>query len=957
MSGRSLGAKKTTMKSNWQPPTELPDLRRSGIIALDTETNDEGLRADRGSAWPWHGGYVCGVSVAYRADNGIRAHYFPLRHPDTDNFDSARVFDWLKDLVASDVRFVTQNGLCDWSWLRADGNVTMPPASRMEEIGALATLVDENRFSYRLDDLCAWRGLPGKDTALLCEAVKAAGWAPRKRTINVAEYIHKLPAHLVGPYAEADALATLALFEDLNPILDREGTRDAYRLELDLLPMVHEMRRRGIRIDQSAAEHARDYCLQKRDAALAELSEKLGAATGMDEIASPKWKAQTFDAHKINYPRTGKGNPSFKAGKSGWMLTHTHWLPQLIAAANKYDAAGAKFLEGHILAHLVGGRIHAEINPHRSENGGTRSFRFSYSNPPLQQMPSRDEELAPLIRSVFLPEEGEIWCKPDISQQEFRFVVHHAFVRNLRGAKPAMERYRDDPDTDFHQLAAEITGIPRNAAKAVNFAKIYGAGVKKFAEMIGKSLAEAQAIYQQYDRQLPFVSRLTQACQNEAKRLGYTLLYDGARRHWDRWAPRVFTKGAGPCSFEEAKQRIRDPAHPWHACFLRRTDIHTALNALIQGSAARHTKLWMRACWRAGVIPLLQMHDALDCSVTTREQGELVARLACEAVTLQVPMRVDLKFGKSWGDATHTWEELHEPATPEHSTDAETLKKMAAGKRYRDAHYPLPPGMLVDSGNGPEPVKWSASTVPAKVWHQLSADDQATLADLIQPPPGEELHATETAAAQPQDISKEAGAGADFRTGDAPNGSASEHKAKNRMEDCNDNNAKPNGNTYGRSKKQPGATLEATFTWPDKDGKPHQRELKYRNPDGTKAFLQQYFASGRWVWKKPKDWIHVPYNLPRCLPLRWTSRHGFARGRRMQTTLPRLACLPPPTPKAPTTGSQNWRSTSRAGRSSTCSKTTMKPAASVLPKSSLRCVASLAPLSRYRFRSWPKEKT
>ena len=146
----------------------------------------------------------------------------------------------------------------------------------------------------------------------------------------------------------------------------------------------------------------------------------------MDEIASPKWKARTFDAHGIDYPRTEKGNPSFKAGKLGWMATHAHWLPQLIATASKYDAAGSKFLEGHILGHLINGRIHAEINPHRSEDGGTKSLRFSYSDPPLQQMPSRDEELGPLIRSVFLPEEGEVWCKPDVSQQEFRFVVHHA---------------------------------------------------------------------------------------------------------------------------------------------------------------------------------------------------------------------------------------------------------------------------------------------------------------------------------------------------------------------------------------------------------------------------------------------------------------------------------------------------------------------------------------------------
>jgi DNA polymerase I-like protein with 3'-5' exonuclease and polymerase domains len=268
----------------WQPPTELPDLRRVDIIALDTETNDEGLRADHGSAWPWRGGYICGVSVAWHGESGIRANYFPLRHPESENFECENVSRWLKDLIASSVRIITQNGLYDWGWLRADLGVLMPPSDRIEEIGALATLIDENRFSYGLDALCAWRGLPGKDTTLLREAIKTAGWAPRKRIINVAEHIYKLPSYLVGPYAEADPIATLALYESLNPILDREGTRDAYRLDVDLLPMVHEMRRRGIRIDQSAAEHARDYCLQKRDRALAELSEKLTAPISMDEI-------------------------------------------------------------------------------------------------------------------------------------------------------------------------------------------------------------------------------------------------------------------------------------------------------------------------------------------------------------------------------------------------------------------------------------------------------------------------------------------------------------------------------------------------------------------------------------------------------------------------------------------------------------------------------------------------
>jgi DNA polymerase I-like protein with 3'-5' exonuclease and polymerase domains len=658
--------------------TELPDLRNVDIIALDTETRDDGLLADRGSAWPWRGGYICGVSVAWRDDTGIRAHYLPLRHPDSENFDREQVFGWLKDLLASGVRIVTQNGLYDWGWIRADFGLRMPPAERLEEVLALATLVDENRFTYGLDALCAWRGLPGKDTALLQEAVVAAGWAPRKGTVNVAEHIHKLPAHLVGSYAGADSIATLRLFEDLNPILDREGTRDAYRLECDLLPMVHEMRRRGIRADQSAAEQGRDYCLQKRDAALTDLSGQLGTHVSMAEIASPKWKKQTFDAHHVNYPRTEKGNPSFKAGKTGWMGSHPHWLPRLIATANKYDHAGSTFLQGHILSHLIGDRIYGEINPFRSEDGGTKSFRFSYANPPLQQMPSRDKELGPLIRRVFLPEE-EWWGTVDCSQQEFRFVVHHAFIRNLPGAAAARERYITNPNTDFHKLVGEITGIPR--PKDVNFAKIYSAGLEKLAEMIGKPLSEAQAINAQYDIRLPFVWQLSRKVQEEAVRLGYTVLYDGALRHWNYWAPRgEWSKGAGPCERTEADRRVKDPNHSWFYQQLQRVSIHTALNALIQGSAARHTKLWMRACYREGIVPLLQMHDGLELSITTREQGELVARLACEAVKLEVPMRADIKYGRNWGDATHTWD-----ARGNDSVHAQEAAKMSAAEKIAKA--------------------------------------------------------------------------------------------------------------------------------------------------------------------------------------------------------------------------------------------------------------------------------
>jgi DNA polymerase I-like protein with 3'-5' exonuclease and polymerase domains len=184
---------------------------------------------------------------------------------------------------------------------------------------------------------------------------------------------------------------------------------------------------------------------------------------------------------------------------------------------------------------------------------------------------------------VFSPEKGEIWAKPDVAQQEFRLLVHYAKQLGLRGAQEAADAYHNNPDADFHAVVAEMTGLDRDSAKATNFAKIYGAGVKKFAEMIGKPPHEAQLIYAQYDQKLPFISRLASLCQHEANRLGDTTLYDGARRHWDRWAPRTYSKGAGPCSLEEAQQRTRDPEHPWFNQRLQRVGKNSPLT-LIQGS-------------------------------------------------------------------------------------------------------------------------------------------------------------------------------------------------------------------------------------------------------------------------------------------------------------------------------------------------------------------------------------
>ena len=635
-----------TPDSDWSPPTELPDLRKHARVALDLETRDLGLAAGRGPSWPMRQGHVCGFGVAWRGGEA----YYPLRHPDTaDQFEPDQVKRWLADHWKAGVRFAFQNAPYDLGWIRADLGLPPPDGALIDDTTAMATIVDENRLSYDLNSLCEWMGVPGKDETLLREAATAYDVDPKAG-------MWQLPARFVGPYGGQDPRATLDLADALDKRIDEEGTRAAYRLECDLIPMTHEMRWRGIRVDLDAAERARDDLFRRRDEVLRELTDKLNHRVGMAEIRSNAFMCRAHDEHKIRYPRTPTGMGSFS---KSWMAKHEHWLPRLACKAEQLENAAHKFLQGFILDFAHNGRIHASINQFRSDDGGTRSHRFSYSDPPLQQMPSRDEELFELIRGAFLAERGEWWLAADYSQQEYRLIVHFAELLKCTRAHEAGDKYRDDPRTDFHSMVAEMTGLERKPAKDSNFAKAFGAGVKKFASMIGKSEDEAKEIYDQYDEKMPFVSELAQRCQNLADRRGWIRLIDGARSHFDLWEPRdrnlhfdEFGKYLGARGLDAAKKVER-----WQGARLRRAYTHKAMNRLIQGSAARQTKMAMRECWRDGLVPLIQMHDELGFSVSSEKQVTRVVEIMRDVVKLTVPMQVDPEVGLTWGLAKHAWKD------------------------------------------------------------------------------------------------------------------------------------------------------------------------------------------------------------------------------------------------------------------------------------------------------------
>jgi DNA polymerase I-like protein with 3'-5' exonuclease and polymerase domains len=633
--------------SSWQVPTELPDLRRCGMIAVDTEGRDDGISNGRGSGWPYGSGFISGIAVAW---DGGRL-YLPVRHPDTENLDKANVSRWLTDHFSTpDLRVVMHHASHDVGWLKAEWGLESPV--HLDDTEGMAAIIDENRLKYNLDDLCAWRGIVGKDETLLNEAAAAFGVDPKSG-------MHRLPARFVGPYAEQDAAATLALAKSLDPVLDQEGTRPAYELEMDLVPMVREMRARGIRVDLDAAEKARATLLDLRNAVFKDLISRLDERVGMEEIGRTSWLEKVFTKQKISFPRTAptrnfpNGQPSFRSGSLGWMDSHPHWLPQLIVKADRYNNAAEKFVKNFILDYAHKGRLHASINQYRGEEGGARTSRFSYSDPALQQMPARDKEITPLIRGCFLPEEGQAWLKADCSQQEYRLIVHFAALLKLPKAEEAAARYRDDPDTDFHKDIQDWGTLDRDGAKALNFAKAYRAGIPRFAQLLKKSESEAEEYYDRYDNERPYVRQLAEYCQRLAERRGYLTLIDGARLHFDRWEPAWREGGyAAPRSLDAARKA-------WPEQKLRRAFCYHAINSISQGSAARSVKLWMRACWKDGIVPMLQVHDDLNLSTDSEEDGTRMADLMHEVSSLQVPVKVAVGYGRNWADAKHSWKSLN----------------------------------------------------------------------------------------------------------------------------------------------------------------------------------------------------------------------------------------------------------------------------------------------------------
>lgn len=610
--------------SEWVPPSSFPDLSAATEIAIDLETCDPHMES-MGPGWPRKDGYIVGYAVAVDGWKG----YFPIAHQGGGNLDERIVNRWIKKVLELPCDKIMHNAAYDLGWLRASGFTVN---GNVYDTMLAAPLLDENRYSYALNSL-------GFDYLKEVKSEQGLKDAASDFGVHAKKELWKLPAMYVGDYAEQDAALTLKLWHHLKPLLRKEEVESIFTLETELLPVLIDLTYQGIRFDRDHCEKLIQDFKRRENEHIKQIKSISGEKVDIWAAASI---ARAFDKLGLPYPKTATGLPSFT---KTFLDSHEHSVAKLIIEAREFNKTHGTFLGPYLDHSSADGRIHPHINQLRSEGGGTVTGRLSMNNPNLQQVPARHEVIGPMVRSLFLPEEGQLWAANDFSAQEPRLLVHYAALLELPGAERMADAYRTNPDTDFHQMVADLAGISRKAAKTIGLGLMYGMGKQKLANSLDLPLDEAGELIGTFHAKVPFLRgtidavmrRIEHPASNGSIR---TLL--GRKCRFPLWEP---------IEWGVNKALPREQAVVEYGPRIKRAMTYKGLNRLIQGSAADQTKAAMVALHKAGFRLLLQVHDEVAVSVNTREEAEEAARIMREAVTLEVPSRVDVEIGPSWGEA------------------------------------------------------------------------------------------------------------------------------------------------------------------------------------------------------------------------------------------------------------------------------------------------------------------
>lgn len=560
-------------------------------------------------------------------------------------------FRWAKDQVPQARNAAFANLKFDTHMLANIGiSVNMLEA---HDVITYAALLNEHLLSYDLDSIGKYFIQQGKDTDIYPELAQLFGGKATKAA--QAPNLQRAPWDLLSKYAVQDTRTTLDLLNFQLPELERQSLSDVATIERKLAPVLWRMERRGVRVDINRAEALVPEVTQKLERMQRELDQFAGYPVGVNggsktlsAFLSPRFANGVWVLRDGTVAlSTPTGRPSLDADCLRRMTDP--WARHILEMRQLLKMRDT-FLLGHILGSQVNGRVHTTYNSTKTSSDGddfgTISGRLSSNNPNLQNISKRNPVLASQVRSLFLPEEGQNWVTCDWSQADQRVLMHYMQSAELT------RRYHENPDLDFHQVVADMTGLPRSPkegvkgnAKAINLGISFGMSPGRMAKEMGLPYTselrngreyfspgpEAEAIFAQYHRMFPLLKPMLQRMTQVAKERGYVRTITGRR-----------------CRFPGGK------------------GTHKAGPLIFQGGCAESLKTKMievDALYENGLPGslCLNVHDELGSSVAPGDMGRVCPEVVkclttfdgvTSTIQWDIPWRAEATYGPNWWEAS-----------------------------------------------------------------------------------------------------------------------------------------------------------------------------------------------------------------------------------------------------------------------------------------------------------------
>lgn len=608
------------------------------------------------------------VGVALKFPGDKRGTYMAWGHPDGNNFSKQTAVTMLQAVWRSGKSLLFHNSKFDVAVAVERLGLPMPSWDRIHDTMFLAYLADPHSRSVGLkelaEELLDWPPEERdevKDWILANQKMLVARY-PEQRSINkktglpkdtiapseTGAWIFAVPGELAGKYAVGDVDRTLALFQDLYPLIHEHGMGYAYDTERELMPILMRNEAEGMRVDVSTLELDMSKFGACFDTSEQWLRTKLRAG-GLNFDADQ-------DVAAVLVQRGIVPNENWQTTKSGDLsMSKDNLLPEhftgpdgdMIAAAlgyrNRLKTCLSMFMEPWLAqAQRNGGYITTNWNQTRGtdQGGGTRTGRPSTNKHNFlnvsKKWSDRDDQYRhpdflgvaelPLCRVYIVPDVGETWIHRDFSSQELRIFAHLSQGDLWR-------QYADDPKLDVHEFVGvelmRVAGreIERTRVKTLNFQGLYGGGVPALQRKLRCSLVEAKQLKTFHNAALPDRVILNDEIKKVIN-LGLPIRTMGGRLYY-----------AEPPGVDG------------------RSKVYKLMNYAIQGSAADYTKRalidWHNHPKRLARF-LVTVYDEINGSALDPVSEMRVMKEVMEAQRLgmTVKMLSDAKYGPNWGTLT-----------------------------------------------------------------------------------------------------------------------------------------------------------------------------------------------------------------------------------------------------------------------------------------------------------------